>query len=58
MKTKELIHRLQEIDPTGECEVDIYIHRRYGGYSRSAAIVRKFISNGNVKITDEPDDEV
>lgn len=57
MTTAELIAALREIDPEGTSEVDIYICRRYGGYQRAAARVRRFLSNGNVKITDEPDEE-
>lgn len=59
MKTHELIENLRDVDPDGEAEVFIYIHRRYGGHRAPAYEVRRFVKvEGKIYVCDEQDPEL
>jgi hypothetical protein len=53
MKVHELIANLHDVDPDGESEVMIYIHRRYGGTQAAVDDIRRFTADGPVMITDK-----
>jgi hypothetical protein len=57
MKIHELIANLHDIDPDGESEVLIYMHRRYGGRQEPIADIRRFTEGGAVMIMDAADPE-
>lgn len=58
MKVHELVANLHEVDPDGEAEVQIYIHRRWGGTGKPIADIRRFTEGGDVMITDARDPEL
>jgi hypothetical protein len=57
MKVHELIANLHDVDPDGESEVLIYMHRRYGGRLDPITNIRRFTEGGTVMISDAADPE-